>query len=184
MESLKYFFVFFFFSLSCETKTSSVVPDRINLPKLQLVLFHHVTFVCKYLSAMHKQNDIDTYYRTRTFTCNVMWYQHSILCKPDAVHFLVIKWESFNLQVETLSREDLSSRLTLNVSAASVGPLSLSDSFITIMDVCCWHTFHMLLTHSWIISVSQCLKIIFRSMFDQTWTEAFTKTETLCLVIT
>lgn len=37
-------------------------------------------------------------------------------------------------QVETLSREDLSSRLTLNVVAASVGPLTLSDSFITIMD--------------------------------------------------
>ncbi|XP_072987630.1 uncharacterized protein [Typha latifolia] len=37
-------------------------------------------------------------------------------------------------QVETLSREDLSSRLTLNASVASVGPLLLSDSFITIMD--------------------------------------------------
>ncbi|XP_020261326.1 maspardin isoform X1 [Asparagus officinalis] len=37
-------------------------------------------------------------------------------------------------QVETLSREDLSSRLMLTVSAASVGPLLLSDSFITIMD--------------------------------------------------
>lgn len=37
-------------------------------------------------------------------------------------------------QVETLSREDLSARLTLNVSPAAVGPLLLSDSFITIMD--------------------------------------------------
>ncbi|XP_020094332.1 maspardin isoform X4 [Ananas comosus] len=37
-------------------------------------------------------------------------------------------------QVETLGREDLSSRLTLNVNVASVGPLLLSDSFITIMD--------------------------------------------------
>lgn len=37
-------------------------------------------------------------------------------------------------QVETLSKEDLASRLTLNVSIASVGPLMLSDSFITIMD--------------------------------------------------
>ncbi|XP_020094331.1 maspardin isoform X3 [Ananas comosus] len=36
--------------------------------------------------------------------------------------------------VETLGREDLSSRLTLNVNVASVGPLLLSDSFITIMD--------------------------------------------------
>ncbi|XP_051190108.1 uncharacterized protein [Lolium perenne] len=37
-------------------------------------------------------------------------------------------------QVETLSREDLSSRLMLNVNVASVGPLSLPDCFITIMD--------------------------------------------------
>lgn len=40
-----------------------------------------------------------------------------------------------SLQVETLSREDLASRLSLTVDAASVGPLLLSDSFITIMDV-------------------------------------------------
>lgn len=45
----------------------------------------------------------------------------------DSVDFVVS-------QVETLSREDLASRLTLTVSAASVGPLLLSDSFITIMD--------------------------------------------------
>ncbi|URD77801.1 alpha/beta hydrolase fold [Musa troglodytarum] len=37
-------------------------------------------------------------------------------------------------QVETLSRDDLSSRLKLNANVASVGPLLLSDSFITIMD--------------------------------------------------
>lgn len=37
-------------------------------------------------------------------------------------------------QVETLSRDDLSSRLTLNAADASVGPLLLSDSLITIMD--------------------------------------------------
>lgn len=37
-------------------------------------------------------------------------------------------------QVETLSRDDLSSRLTLNASPASVGSLLLSDSFITVMD--------------------------------------------------
>ncbi|KAM3734931.1 hypothetical protein ACB098_10G051700 [Castanea mollissima] len=45
----------------------------------------------------------------------------------DSVDFVVS-------QVETLSREDLASRLTLTVDAASVGPLLLSDSFITIMD--------------------------------------------------
>lgn len=42
-------------------------------------------------------------------------------------------WKSF--QVETLSRDELASRLTLTVDSASVKPLLLSDSFITIMDV-------------------------------------------------
>ncbi|KAL6177140.1 hypothetical protein ACLB2K_048666 [Fragaria x ananassa] len=45
----------------------------------------------------------------------------------DSVDFVVS-------QVETLSREDLASRLTLTADAASVGPLLLTDSFITIMD--------------------------------------------------
>lgn len=45
----------------------------------------------------------------------------------DSVDFVVS-------QVETLSRDDLASRLTLMADAASVGPLLLSDSFITIMD--------------------------------------------------
>ncbi|XP_057510423.1 uncharacterized protein LOC130792852 isoform X2 [Actinidia eriantha] len=36
--------------------------------------------------------------------------------------------------VETLSKDDLASRLTLTADAASVGPVLLSDSFITIMD--------------------------------------------------
>ncbi|URE34907.1 alpha/beta hydrolase fold [Musa troglodytarum] len=45
----------------------------------------------------------------------------------DSVDFVVA-------QVETLTREDLSSRLKLNVNVASIGPLLLSDSFITIMD--------------------------------------------------
>uniref|UniRef100_A0A5B6ZTG9 Maspardin n=1 Tax=Davidia involucrata TaxID=16924 RepID=A0A5B6ZTG9_DAVIN len=45
----------------------------------------------------------------------------------DSVDFVVS-------QVETLSREDLASRLTLTVDDASVEPLLLSDSFITLMD--------------------------------------------------
>ncbi|XP_044486202.1 maspardin isoform X2 [Mangifera indica] len=45
----------------------------------------------------------------------------------DSVDFVVS-------QIETLSREDLASRLTLTVDAASVGTLLLSDSYITIMD--------------------------------------------------
>ena len=38
--------------------------------------------------------------------------------------------------METLSRDDLASRLTLTVESASVGPLLLPDASITIMDVC------------------------------------------------
>ncbi|KAL6573152.1 hypothetical protein OROMI_012768 [Orobanche minor] len=45
----------------------------------------------------------------------------------DSVDFVVA-------QVETLSRDDLASRLTLTSDAASVGPLLLSDSSITLMD--------------------------------------------------
>lgn len=45
----------------------------------------------------------------------------------DSVDFVVS-------QVETLSKDDLASRLTLTVDAASVEPLLISDSFITIMD--------------------------------------------------
>ena len=35
-----------------------------------------------------------------------------------------------------LSKEDLASRLTLTVDDASIGPLLLPDSSITVMDVC------------------------------------------------
>ncbi|XP_012471928.1 uncharacterized protein LOC105789199 [Gossypium raimondii] len=45
----------------------------------------------------------------------------------DSVDFVVS-------QIETLSRDDLASRLAFTVDNASVGPLLLSDSFITIMD--------------------------------------------------
>ncbi|CAN4077895.1 unnamed protein product [Withania somnifera] len=45
----------------------------------------------------------------------------------DSVDFVVS-------QVETLSREDLASRLTLTTDAASVGPLLLPDFSITLMD--------------------------------------------------
>ncbi|XP_022970208.1 maspardin-like isoform X1 [Cucurbita maxima] len=45
----------------------------------------------------------------------------------DSVDFVVS-------QVEMLSREDLASRLTLTVDDASIGPLLLPDSSITIMD--------------------------------------------------
>ncbi|KAM0046025.1 putative alpha/beta hydrolase-1, maspardin [Helianthus debilis subsp. tardiflorus] len=45
----------------------------------------------------------------------------------DSVDFVVA-------QVETLSREDLASRLTLTNDDSSIGPLMLSDSLITIID--------------------------------------------------
>ncbi|KAI7733251.1 hypothetical protein M8C21_009718, partial [Ambrosia artemisiifolia] len=46
----------------------------------------------------------------------------------DSVDFVVA-------QVETLSREDLASRLALTTNDASIGPLLLSDSLITIIDL-------------------------------------------------
>ena len=53
------------------------------------------------------------------------------------------------IQVETLSREDLASRLTLNVDVATVGSLLISDAYITIMDVSCLKlvSIHMHLEH-------------------------------------
>jgi len=39
------------------------------------------------------------------------------------------------MQLETLSREELASRLTLNTMPAAVGQLALTDSSVTIMDV-------------------------------------------------
>ncbi|MQL97508.1 hypothetical protein Taro_030196, partial [Colocasia esculenta] len=50
----------------------------------------------------------------------------------DSVDFVV--GQMYTIIIETLSREDLSSRLTLNATPASVGSLLLSDSFITLMD--------------------------------------------------
>ncbi|CAI0476823.1 unnamed protein product [Linum tenue] len=41
---------------------------------------------------------------------------------------------ALSMKVETLSKDDLASRLILNVDATSVGSLLLSDQFITIMD--------------------------------------------------
>ncbi|CAN1186072.1 SPG21 [Linum perenne] len=56
----------------------------------------------------------------------------------DSVDFVVS-------QVETLSKDDLASRLTLNVDAQAVGSLLLSDQFITIMDVSSPQPVHILL---------------------------------------
>jgi len=66
--------------------------------------------------------------------------------KITACSFFFLQWSSLfympshlithsPYQVETLSRDDLSSRLMLNVNVASVGSLMLPDSLITIMDV-------------------------------------------------
>lgn len=51
--------------------------------------------------------------------------------------FIQIPFDAANaIQVEALSKDDLASRLSLTVEAGTVGSLRLSDSFITIMDVC------------------------------------------------
>lgn len=65
-------------------------------------------------------------------------YQHIllILFNVKLIYFsIMVSLVFFTVQVETLSREDLASRLTLNVDAASIGTLLVSDSSITVMDV-------------------------------------------------
>ncbi|KAL9267244.1 Maspardin-like protein [Drosera capensis] len=90
----------------------------------------------------------NTYLETRTFSSAMPWapvvgWTPAFLLKryvltgiragphepfiADSVDFVVS-------QVETLSRDDLASRLTLTVDSAVVGPLRLSDALITIMD--------------------------------------------------
>lgn len=63
------------------------------------------------------------------------FFKRKTLCYKKEIAFVIWghMWKSF--QVETLSRDELASRLTLTVDSASVKPLLLSDLFITIMDV-------------------------------------------------
>lgn len=51
-------------------------------------------------------------------------------------HILNAKLQKFDsMQVESLSKDDLASRLTLTADVALVGPILIPDSSITIMDV-------------------------------------------------
>ncbi|KAK6923877.1 ABC-2 type transporter [Dillenia turbinata] len=72
-----------------------------------------------------------TVYETLMFAADFRLGPISRDDKRERVERLI---EQLGLSVETLPREDLASRLTLNVDNAAVGPLLLSDSFITIMD--------------------------------------------------
>ncbi|KAG7552873.1 Alpha/Beta hydrolase fold [Arabidopsis thaliana x Arabidopsis arenosa] len=90
----------------------------------------------------------NTYLDTRTFAAAMPWapfvsWTPSFLLKRyvltgirDGPHepFIADSVDFAVSQVETLSKDDLASRLTLTVDAASVGSLLLSDSSITIMD--------------------------------------------------
>ncbi|GAB4857014.1 hypothetical protein Ancab_014926 [Ancistrocladus abbreviatus] len=90
----------------------------------------------------------NTYLDTRKFSSAMPWsplvsWTPSFLLKRyvltgirDGPHepFIADSVDFVVSQVETLSREDLASRLTLTVDSATVGPLLLSDAFITIMD--------------------------------------------------
>ncbi|CAK9173153.1 unnamed protein product [Ilex paraguariensis] len=90
----------------------------------------------------------NTFLETRSFSAAMPWapivgWTPSFLLKrhvltgiPNGPHepFVADSVDFVVSQVETLSRDDLASRLTLTVDAASVGPLLLSDSFITLMD--------------------------------------------------
>nr|KAJ0222239.1 hypothetical protein LSAT_V11C200085850 [Lactuca sativa] len=84
---------------------------------------------------------------TKYFLAAMPWapvYTPSFLLKryiligiPNGPHepFIVDFVDFIVALVETLTRGDLTSRLTLISDVASVGPLLLSDSLITIMDV-------------------------------------------------
>ncbi|KAF2577633.1 hypothetical protein F2Q68_00002331, partial [Brassica cretica] len=90
----------------------------------------------------------NTYLDTRSFAAAMPWapfvsWTPSFLLKRyvltgirDGPHepFIADSVDFAVSQVETLSKDDLASRLTLTVEAASVGSLPHSDSFITIMD--------------------------------------------------
>ncbi|GAB4834245.1 hypothetical protein Ancab_032511 [Ancistrocladus abbreviatus] len=90
----------------------------------------------------------NTYLETRTFSSAMPWapivsWTPAFLLKryvltgiKDGPHepFIADSVDFVVSQVEMLSREDLASRMTLTVDSASVGPLLLSDAFITIMD--------------------------------------------------
>eukprot|EP00256_Glycine_max_P057087 XP_014624796.1 uncharacterized protein LOC100789629 isoform X2 [Glycine max] len=90
----------------------------------------------------------NTFLETRSFSAAMPWapivsWTPSFLLKRyvltgirDGPHepFIADSVDFVVSQVETLSREDLASRLSLTTDAASVGPLLLSVSFITIMD--------------------------------------------------
>ncbi|XVF13294.1 hypothetical protein REPUB_Repub08aG0196400 [Reevesia pubescens] len=90
----------------------------------------------------------NTFLETRNFAASMPWapivgWTPSFLLKRyvltgirDGPHepFIADSVDFVVSQVETLLREDLASRLTLTVDTASVEPLLLSDSFITIMD--------------------------------------------------
>ncbi|CAL5434433.1 unnamed protein product [Camellia sinensis] len=64
------------------------------------------------------------------------WLGPSFLLKRDVPHepFIADSVDFVVSQVETLSKDDLASRLTLTTDDASVGPLLLSDAVITIID--------------------------------------------------
>ncbi|XVE65003.1 hypothetical protein DITRI_Ditri07aG0146800 [Diplodiscus trichospermus] len=90
----------------------------------------------------------NTFLETRSFAAAMPWapivgWTPSFLLKRyvltgirDGPHepFIADSVDFVVSQVETLSRDDLASRLTLTVDTASVERLLLSDSFITIMD--------------------------------------------------
>ncbi|GLT78345.1 hypothetical protein SLA2020_498840 [Shorea laevis] len=90
----------------------------------------------------------NTFLETRSFAAAMPWapvvsWTPSFLLKRyiltgirDGPHepFIADSVDFVVSQVETLSKDDLASRLSLTIDAASVGSLLLSDSFITIMD--------------------------------------------------
>ncbi|KAE8727016.1 putative leucine rich repeat receptor kinase [Hibiscus syriacus] len=127
--------------------------DAIDVPHIHLYGTSLGGFLAQ-LFAQHRPRRVkslilsNTFLETRTFATAMPWapivgWAPSFLLKRyvltgirDGPHepFIADSVDFVVSQVETLSRDDLASRLTLTVDNAAVKPLLISDSFITIMD--------------------------------------------------
>nr|KAJ0190927.1 hypothetical protein LSAT_V11C800451210 [Lactuca sativa] len=87
----------------------------------------------EWVQAFEKFLDISDVHHTPSFLLK----RYVLTGIPNGPHepFIVDSVDFVVTQVETLTRGDLASRLTLISDVASVGPLLLSDCLITIMDV-------------------------------------------------
>lgn len=132
--------------------------DAINVHHVHIYGTHLGGFLAQ-LFAQHRPRRVrslvlsNSFLETRSFKAAIPWspivgWTPSFLLKryiltgiPSGPHepFIADSIDFVVSQVETLSRDDLAARFTLNVDATSVGVLSISDASVTIMDTndCC-----------------------------------------------